>query len=116
MTDDETYNGWTNWETWNVALMLNNEQELQRQALDSVRFEMPAKFQDFAIRTVIANHNSVQLENAEDWNSIPMDERPGDTEWERKDVEPWLIDESKVNWDEIIESFREHLRECDYQY
>ncbi len=26
MTDDKTYNGWTNYETWNVALWLDNDQ------------------------------------------------------------------------------------------
>ena len=25
---DNTYNGWTNWETWNVLLWLDNEQNL----------------------------------------------------------------------------------------
>lgn len=24
---DNTYNGWTNWDTWNVALWMDNEQE-----------------------------------------------------------------------------------------
>ena len=27
-TKTETYNGWTNYETWNVALWINNEQSL----------------------------------------------------------------------------------------
>lgn len=96
--------------------MLNNEQELQRKALETVRFKMPAKFEDFAIRTVIANHNQVALDHAEEWNSIPMEDRPGEFEHEKADVTPWIIDEAKVNWEEIIESFREHLRECNYEY
>ncbi len=25
MNYDDTYNGWTNWETWNASLWLNNE-------------------------------------------------------------------------------------------
>jgi hypothetical protein len=25
--DDETYNGWTNWDTWNTMLILENTQE-----------------------------------------------------------------------------------------
>lgn len=33
---DETYNGWTNYETWNVALWLNNDQGLQEAAHEIV--------------------------------------------------------------------------------
>ena len=27
MSKDQEYNGWTNWETWNVALWADNEEE-----------------------------------------------------------------------------------------
>ena len=27
MSNDREYNGWTNWETWNVALWVDNEEE-----------------------------------------------------------------------------------------
>jgi hypothetical protein len=30
MSDDKKYNGWTNYETWNVALWLDNEQSSER--------------------------------------------------------------------------------------
>lgn len=33
---EETYNGWTNYETWGAALILNNEPALQDQARDVV--------------------------------------------------------------------------------
>ena len=26
MSNDQEYNGWTNWETWNVALWIDNEE------------------------------------------------------------------------------------------
>lgn len=38
MTEDTmSYNGWTNWETWNVALWINNEEPLYRAVKSYVR-------------------------------------------------------------------------------
>ena len=34
---DTTYNGWTNYETWNVALYINNNYEMYMTALDWVK-------------------------------------------------------------------------------
>lgn len=111
---DDTYNGWTNWETWNTALMLNNDQRLQLKALEIARFGQQAKFEDYAIKSVIAPHNALMLDQADEWNSIPFDERPGKFDFEKADIDPMVIDEAKVNWDEIFESFRDTLRENDY--
>ena len=32
MTEDQTYNGWTNYETWNVALHIGNDEFLYNEA------------------------------------------------------------------------------------
>jgi len=34
---DTTYNGWKNYQTWNVALWINNDQGLYNQAVDYMR-------------------------------------------------------------------------------
>lgn len=36
---DTTYNGWTNYETWNVALWIDNDEGLNSMAQDCVNYE-----------------------------------------------------------------------------
>ena len=36
----QTYNGWANYETWNVALYINNEYEMYMTALDWVKHQL----------------------------------------------------------------------------
>jgi hypothetical protein len=36
MTEDQTYNGWKNYPTWNVNLWLSNDEGLYRATLDSI--------------------------------------------------------------------------------
>ncbi len=35
---DETYNGWANWETWNVALWIGNDEYFYKEALKSYSY------------------------------------------------------------------------------
>ena len=37
-TQDTTYNGWTNWETWNMALWIDNEYEVYTRRVDTQKF------------------------------------------------------------------------------
>lgn len=76
---DNAYNGWTNWETWQINLWLDNEEPLYR---DKVRFIRAGKLDD----------NSVKAFCFEYFPDGTPDMDPGDM--------------SKVNWEEIGESFR----------
>jgi hypothetical protein len=35
---DETYQGWTNWHTWNANLWLNNEPESHKYCMELVKY------------------------------------------------------------------------------
>ena len=41
MTATETYNGWANYETWNVSLWINNDRFLYNTAVACVEFHNP---------------------------------------------------------------------------
>ena len=45
---DTTYNGWTNYETWNVALYINNEWPIYRLACDWVQDRIEMGYDSFS--------------------------------------------------------------------
>ncbi len=47
------YNGYTNWETWTVALVLDNDQELQREVRHVARKAMDGYEAGKAIRELV---------------------------------------------------------------
>lgn len=126
------HNGWTNWDTWHVNLLIDNDPELHRTFHSRLWDWNEQSLRDWAIVNVIGPVNADQLEGAREWNEIPMEERFGtDEEYEDlreraeggaawslmgsppeehyKDVDPTnhLIDPEMVDWDEIIETHRE---------
>lgn len=70
------YEGWTNWETWNTYVMLDNEQE-HHNAVRKIVADggNPKDIENYAIPTVIAWTNNNSLESAQEWNDLPEDER-----------------------------------------
>jgi ribosomal protein S18 acetylase RimI-like enzyme/RNA polymerase subunit RPABC4/transcription elongation factor Spt4 len=130
------YNGWTNWDTWNTALIINNEPGTYEEShrivgeyeYDPERAAM--ELRDWAIEEIIGPYNARAIRDAQGWNEIPDEERI-DYDFEDlqsrspqaadllenlglgpdvSDVQPMLIDPELVNWNEIVEGIIEDLR------
>jgi len=80
------YNGWTNYETWNINLWLDNEEPLYRQKKDFIR------------RCVITADNIEQF-----CRDIFPDGTP--------DMDGGADDMNLVNWDEVEVSWRAEYEE-----
>lgn len=128
------YQGWTNWHTWHVALMMDNEQRTYNHVRNLMKLKRgPEDLQDYLLRKVIGPYNAQQIKDAQEWNSIPEEERL-DPHWEElkekneqaadivdalgfgedvSDTEPNLIDPELVNWQEIYDHLREEMDEND---
>jgi len=48
---DTKYNGWANYETWNVALYINNDEPLYRRAQEYMRIMPRASYRGFIMWT-----------------------------------------------------------------
>lgn len=126
------YQGWTNWETWNTKLMMDNEQGLYNGSRAIVKrfrnrpVEGEASLSNWAIQSIIGPYNRDRINEAQEWNDIPHHERL-DPNLEDlrdkseqgynfvndinnifgvdpiKDEDPDIIDPNKVNWYEIFQ-------------
>ena len=124
------HQGWSNWDTWNTALMIDNEQWSQTAARKIVYDGGTEQdLANWATPNIIGPTNQEILRNAQEWNEIPYDERPTGREdlSERmkemaesfdalfgkdpqSDEVPDLIEEDKVNWNEIYENIADAIR------
>lgn len=116
------YQGWTNWETWNTALMMDNDYDLYQESRKLFERGLTVEqLRDWLIQKVIGPHNRDAIEDAKEWNSIPPEERLDYNFEDLKerspqaadivdqlgfgpdvsDSEPTLIDPELVNWQEI---------------
>jgi predicted RNA-binding Zn-ribbon protein involved in translation (DUF1610 family) len=126
------YQGYSNWDTWNTKLMMDNEQDLHNKYRELVQKGAgPDQIRDHALRDIIAPHNQTAIQDAQEWNEIPQEERvdPHFEELKEKspgaadlvntfglgpnveDDEPTLIDHDLVNWPEIHREIKDELDE-----
>jgi hypothetical protein len=87
MSNDTTYNGWANWQTWNTALWFQNDEGLYRSILRDAR-----KVSDW-------DTNKIHAEDAEE---IIMSHFDGG-------VTPDGADVTNCDWDEIAGCINECL-------
>jgi hypothetical protein len=93
MADAKTYNGWTNWETWQINLWLDNEESSYR---DKQRFlRKVADWLDYKPDDYVENEIICYVNEAFPEGTPDMD--PGDM--------------LKVDWSEIVESFKREAKE-----
>lgn len=130
------YQGWSNWDTWHTALMMDNEQETYNESRAlAEKYRNNEKngirsLENWAIQKIIGPYNAQQIEDAKEWNSIPEPERI-DYNYENfkekhpdaggiadlmggpdvGDTEPQIINPSLVNWDEIFGHLKDEINE-----
>lgn len=106
-TEDQTYNGWSNYATWGVALVLDNDQgtySYVRERLAELRKSSPSLYNvqqgiwtaDQAIRFELAD---ILKDFTEDL--CGLEDEPGPTLMARQVIQAGLSD---VNWSEIAEN------------
>lgn len=123
------YNGWSNWDTWNTLLLAENEYESYQRIHSFVEKNDFEGLKKFLIEDIIGPTNAEAIEDAQEWNDIPEEERidyhfedlkernPKAAELvdalgfgaDVSDYQPDLIDAGLVNFDEIWK----HLRSGD---
>ena len=76
MMTDNTYNGWTNYETWNVALWIDNDYTIYNLVRKWVAYQLE---EDQPVKYDILRHTLTELFGSKtsdgvDWNDTCLDE------------------------------------------
>ena len=68
-----SYNGWKNYETWNLALWTQNDERLYRRAMDFVKKTRPSKKLTWHRFIVFAGLKGTKTPDGISWNSPKLD-------------------------------------------
>lgn len=109
MADDKRYNGWTNYETWNVKLWIDNEEgsyrsytEMAQEAFDNAEADRNFTREERAVLDLSAKLKDEYEEAMSDWL-----EESGKSSSVWADLLGAAL--SEVNWHEIAESMTEDV-------
>jgi len=129
----DEHNGWTNYDTWHVAVLIDQNPKTQAYVHDRNRLWSwtAQSFRDWAIVNIIGPTNASRLKDAQEYNAVPLEERfgtdpdyedlrqraegspawelmgsPPEQHYEDDDPTNTLIDPEMVNWQEIINNFQ----------
>lgn len=114
------HNGWTNYETWLVKSMIDNNREWLMYAEQLIdRGGIAQDLADWALRTIIGPENQEAMKGAQGWNDKTPWEREEEypdthMDYEQDDT-PNIIDPELVNWVEIGEHIKQDI-ENEYRY
>ena len=103
----ETYNGWTNYPTWNVKLWIDNDERTSRYWLDETRSAIAIQDDGPKRLECAARCLAEQLETHHQEVWVMHDY---DTGW-KTDCLQWVL--GQINWREIAESYVEDAWETD---
>jgi len=98
---DTTYNGWTNWETWQINLWLDNEEPLYRRKVSFLR-SVVAPIADLGVTDALIGYVQRWCE------SVFPDGTPDMRGDEKETVK---VQWARVNWTEIAEHFVAEVKE-----
>ena len=84
----DTYNGWTNYETWNIALWLGNDRQLHEAAIAVAKSTLK---------------NVEKADRIRQWFELEAEKTVSPSSWQTDLLGHAL---SRVNWDEIVENYQ----------
>jgi len=112
MANNEGYNGWTNYPTWNIKLWMDNDQGSQEYWLDRARETLEQSTEDHdpddSVLTAEQEARYALAENLKDDFEQLVDESNG-TAGPLADLMGWAL--AQVNWSEIAESLMDDAAE-----
>lgn len=144
-------NGWTNWDTWNTALMIDNNwphENSNQEANELVKSGGSVEqLADWALRYIVGPHNKEIMDEAQQWTDeeeVAAKQERDLEEWMRRaqelypddpdarmnyvekmrnliyglmgspeptDISNHIIEDSKINWQEIYDSIVNDIEE-----
>jgi hypothetical protein len=111
------HNGWTNWDTWHTALLIDNTQPIQQAVHSGIGTGWTVEqFRDWVLRNVVGPHNADQLKDTQEWNALSPDERremypDALIDHDEDDTPSMLMNEGDINWQEIYDHIRDEIME-----